>query len=219
MKKLVLLLCCLVLGLGSGWAGVSGTTNPALFNDYVNWCQFGCTGAQFATPQTFVSNLGNTGSVGLVGTLQGFYNLQQSVSWGGGFPPYMGLVYNGAFFGNTPTGIAATFDAGVLGAGAWIQDNYLGYAYTATIQLFDSSYLSLGTYSVAVAPGTAIFIGAFGSAPVWAAQFDIYDGVTEDFAIGQLRTSTVPEPSSLLLLGSSALGLAGYIRRRIKGVL
>ena len=220
MKKLTLLVFCLVLATGSGWAGVTGTTNPALFNDYVNWCQYGCGGGQFATPQTFVSNLGNTGSVGLVGTLQGFYNLQQGTSWGGGFPSSMGLIYNGAIFGNTPTGIAATFDTGVLGAGAWIQDNYLSYPYTATVELFDINYLSLGTYSVQVSAGNAMFIGAFGSAPVWAVQFDINDGVTgEDFAIGELRMSTVPEPSSLLLLGSSALGLAGYIRRRIKGVL
>ncbi len=220
MKKLALLLCCLVLGLGSGWAGVTGTTNPALFNDSVDWCQYGCAGTVYATPQSWISALGNTGEVGLVGTLQGFYNLQQGNGWNGGFPAAMGLVYNGAAFGNTPTGIAATFDTGVLGAGAWVQDNYLGYGYTATIELFDSSYLSLGTYSVSVPAGTAMFIGAFGSSPVWAAQFDINDGVTgEDFAMGTLKLNTVPEPSSLLLLGSSVLGLAGYLRRRVKEVL
>ena len=220
MKKLALLCLCLVVGLGSGWASVTGTTSPALFNDTVNWCQFGCGGSQLATPQSFVSGLGSTGSVGLVGTLQGFYNLQQGTSWFGNFTAGMGLVYNGVAFGNTSTQIAATFDTGVMGAGAWIQDNYLLDTYTASIQLFDSSYQSLGVYTVDVLPGTAIFIGAFGSAPVWAAQFDIVDQYGhEDFAMGTLKLSTIPEPSSLLLFGSSALGLAGVLRRRFKGVL
>lgn len=219
MKKLALLLC-LALGMGTAWAGVTGTTNPALFNDYVDWCQFGCAGAQYPTPQSFTSVGGLTGEVGLVGTLQGFNNLQQSTSWGGGFPAYMGLIYNGVAFGNTPTQIATTFDTGVLGAGAWIQDNWLGDPYTASVELFDINFQSLGVYSVDVAPGTAIFIGAFGSSAVWAAQFDIYDQyINEDFAIGELRVSTTPEPSSLLLLGSSALGLAGVLRRSFKGVL
>ena len=91
MKKLTLLVFCLVIGLGSGWAGVTGTTNPALFNDWVNWCRYGCGGNQFATPQTFVSNFGNTGSVGLVSTMQGFYNLQQGTSWAGDFQYWNGF--------------------------------------------------------------------------------------------------------------------------------
>ena len=220
MKKLMLLVFCLVLATGSGWAGVTGTTDPTLFNDWVDWCQYGCAGNQFATPQSFISNLGNTGSVGLVGTLQGFYNLQQGTSWSGNFPDSMGVIYNGAAFGNTPTGIAATFDTGVLGAGAWIQDNYLAYQFIATIEAFDVNYQSLGTYSVDIPAYTAMFIGVLSSDQIYAVQFDINDGVnSEDFAIGELRTSTVPEPSSLMLLGSSALGLAGYIRRRFKGVL
>ena len=217
MKKLALLFVCLLLGVGSGWATTTGTTDPTLFSDWVDWCQFGCTQAQFPTPQAFTSGGGITGEVGLVGTLQGFYNLQQGNGWNGGFPAAMGLVYNGAFFGNTPTGIAATFDTGVLGAGAWIQDNYLSYPFDATIEAFDVNYLSLGSFTVSVPSGTAMFVGIFSTTPIWAVQFDINDGVNpEDFAIGSLGfpTTITPEPGTLLLFGSSALGLAGYLRRR-----
>lgn len=220
MKKLALLVVCLVLTVGSGWAGVTGTTNPNLFSDWVDWCQYGCTGAQFATPQPFVSNSGITGSVGLVGTLQGFYNLQDGSTWIGGFPSGMGLVYNGPAFGNTPTQIAATFDSGVLGVGAWIQDNYIGSPYTASIELFDISLQSLGVYTVASVGNDITFIGAFSSVPVWAVQFDLIDrGGYEDFAIGEMKLSTVPEPGTLAMLGTSVLGLAGYVRRRMKAVL
>jgi len=225
MKKLALLLCCLVLGLGSGWAAVTGTTNPNLFNDYVNWCQFGCAGNQFATPQSFSSILnGVTGEVGLVGTLQGFYNLKQGSSWNGNFATGMGLIYNGAAFRNTPTQIATTFDVGLYGAGAWIQSNFYG-PFTASIELFDSSYQSLGLFTTGGVsngnPGTALFIGALDTVPdVWAAQFDVIDQFGDhDFAIGTLGVSTTPEPGTLLLVVPSALGLAGVLRRRFKGVL
>ncbi len=227
MKKLTtLLVFCLVLAVGSSWAGVTGTTNPALFSDWVDWCQYGCNGAQLATPQNWVSGGGATGEVGLVGTFQGFYSLQQGNQWNGNFNTGMGLVYNGVAFGNTPTGIAVTLDQSVSGIGAYIQSTYFG-PFTATIQLFGVNFQSLGSFTTTGTSdtnvGTALFIGAFGSSPVWAAQFDVTDQFgSEDFAIGSLglsNSSPTPEPSSLLLLGSSALGLAGVLRRRIKGVL
>ena len=227
-KKLLLLVCCLVvLGLGTAFAGVTGTTDPTQFNDTVDWCQFGCTGAAFPSPSAFTSALGNTGVVGNVGTLQPWYNLEDPNSWNGNFPPGMGLVYNGAAFGNTPTGIATQLDEGVYGVGAWIQANFYG-SFTATITLFDSSDQVIGTYSAngvanPGAPPLTLFIGALDtSADVWAAQFDVSNtaGGGEDFAIGTLGLATTPaqgtpEPSTLMLLGS-AIGFVGVIRRKLE---
>jgi len=226
MKKLALLVLCIVFGLGSAWGGVTGTTNPAVINqDYVDWCvQYGCGGGSFASPQPWTSQVfGITGTVGLNGGFQNFYNLQQGNGWNGNFPTGMGLVYNGASFGNTPTGIVATFDTGLYAAGAYIQSNFYG-PFTATVTLFDSSFLSLGSFTAGGYsngnPGTGLFIGGVDNVPFWAIQFDVIDQFgQEDFAIGQMNINTTPEPGTLVLFGTSALGLAGYLRRRFKGVL
>ncbi len=224
MKRMVWIFAVvLVLGTGCLADNFSGTTYYAQFNDTVDWCQFGCAGASYATPQAWVSAGGATGLVGLSGTGQNFFNAQQGSSWFGNFANGMGLVYNGAFYGNTPTGIAATFDAAVNGVGAYIQANFYG-AFTATITLYDSSYQQLFSYTANGFSdgneGTALFIGAIGDPSIWAVQFDVVDqfGV-EDFSIGTMELgSSVPEPSSLILFGTSVFGLAGAVRRRLKGV-
>lgn len=228
MKKTCLLsLVCLMLGIGNAWA-TTGTTNPSLFTDPVDWCvQYGCANnnAAIASPDGWTSVAGNTGVVGVEG-LQSFYNLQQGVTWYGDFPTGMGLIYNGGSFGNTPPDdIAAEFNEPLYGVGAYIQSNYYG-AFTATIDLFDINDDLLGSYiTTGVAsgtPGADLFIGAYdASADVYAVTFDAVGiGPNEpDFSIGTMylataAPATTPEPSTMLLLGPSMLGLLGFARRR-----
>ena len=223
-KRALLALLCLSLGMGTAWASV-GTTNPNLFIDPVNWCQFGCAGAALTTPQPWVSLGGNTGLVGNTNAMN-WQNLQQDTYWAGNFPNLMGLVYNGvSTIGTTPTSIGIYLDQPVNGIGAWIQADYFG-GFTASITLLDSNLNPMFVYTAAGVsaynPGTGLFIGAYdGSYDIWGAIFNttangFHD---QDFAIGTVKLNAVPEPGTLLLVGPSLLGLAGVLRRRFKGVL
>jgi hypothetical protein len=163
--------------------------------------------------------------VGIVGTLQPFEVRQQGSSWIGNFSDGMGVLYNGvSSIGNQQADMAATFDVGVLGAGAYIQAEHFG-AFTATVTLFDINFQPLGSFSANGTSdnnvGTALFIGAFIDTPdVYAIQFNVADvNGADDFAIGTLKLQTqhvgVPEPGTLMLLGPSVLGLFGVVRRRM----
>ncbi len=226
MKK-VSLVClftlCLTLGIGSAWAS-TGSTNPADFQDPVSWCAnypAGCNGSilSLGSPQSWTSSGGRTGMVGLISS-QNFEVRQQGVTWGGDFNNGEGLIYNGVADGNTPGGILVSFDAPVLGVGAYIEQNSFG-AFTGTITLLDSSLNVLGTFSAAgdsePNPGTALFIGAFDSSA--DVSFAIFDTDSDDLAIATMIIKTsgtsTPEPSTLLLVGPSMLGLAGIVRRRL----
>jgi hypothetical protein len=206
---------------------VTGSTDPNQFQDPVDWCvNYGCANVPFnlPSPSPWVSNGGITGMVGIVGTLQPFEVDQQGTSWLGNFPDGMGVLYNGVGNGNQQADMAATFDVGVFGAGAYIQAENFG-KFTATVTLFDINFQPLGSFSANGTSdnnvGTALFIGAFINTPdVYAIQFNVLDvNGNDDFGIGTLKLQTgqvgVPEPGTLLLLGPSALGLFGAMRRRM----
>lgn len=212
---------------------ISLSTNPAQFTyDDVDWCQLACAGDPIGSGTSWTSTVhGLTGAV-LLENFEPFYNNQQGVSWAGNFAPDMGLVYNGSYYGSTPSDIRITFDAPVYGAGAWIQANSYG-PFTATITAYGQNGTPLlwsawagGTSSDV--PDTALFIGLLDTeAEIYELLFSATGigekGVEPDFAIGTVRIASgdgavIPEPASFVLVGSGLAGaalVARWRRRRI----
>ena len=218
MKRTLLLLSfCVAMPVGSSWAAVVGSTNPADFSvSTVDWCQLGCgapdgtlASSTLAPTQLWLSSGGDLGFVDVT-NLGAFpnnflYNLVAGPDptpapappnlWISGFDQGMGLVYNGVLYGNSPASITIGFAQAEIGVGAYIQSDTFG-PFTATIELFDNSGNSLGAFtasgSASSVPGTALFLGAASvSGPVTFATFTATGGggagVEPDFAIGTMN--------------------------------
>lgn len=218
MKKLALtLIFCLALG------------SSVFANDVINWGNqgYGVPGTQLPTSQLWTSAGGIVGEVGLVGPFGvPFELMQQGVTWSGNFNPGDYLIWNiGAGNPSIPyEDVGIQFDSQLTyGGGATIQADFFG-AFVATLVAFDGSGNVLGTVvmngnSTSAGDGSAIFIGyQSASQNVHFLDFSVVDiNGNNDLAIGPATiytSSAVPEPASLLLLGSGLFGAIGYGRRR-----
>jgi PEP-CTERM motif-containing protein len=143
----------------------------------------------------------------------GGYGYAGNGSWDGALGPMAGLNDSFANYGVTDT-MTFSFATPVGSVGGFL--NYAGPTGfgNPTIAVWDASNNLIESFVLTFATGggvdTGFFYGFSETTPIKSFTLsDSYVGITN------LTYSAVPEPSSLLLLGSGTLGLLGVIRRKI----
>lgn len=235
MKK-ILLLAIAVFSLNS-IARADGFTvfstraaqNPT---DIIDWTQLGpALGPQLTTPQAVSTFNGNPALVGNVSTgFPNFNRVDEGNGWLGNFDYGSALVWTGnPNFGSGGPGpfVIQLLTNPVGSFGFDIQANEYG-VFNVLVQAFDAGghLLFSDTFSgnsTNLENGSALFVGLGDTTGVNISAIEISttsaDALyTNDFAIDDpsftYTTAQVPEPGSIVLLGSGLLGLVGIRRRK-----
>jgi hypothetical protein len=138
----------------------------------------------------------------------GLYGFGGNGGWDGKLGPMAGLNDSFDVWGVNDT-MTFTFAVPVFAVGGFF--NYVpGSTTPTTLSLWDASNNLIESYNLTFVTGTGVNLGE------WI-RFDETTPIASFTMSGNYVSvaNPVPEPGTLLMLGSGALGLAGYIRRKL----
>ena len=228
---------CLALHAGAVGAAadslVSFTSRGAFaWNDSLDWGPLGFCNLGVNEPFEAQSAQG----VNVTGSLSGGNAgaVVQSQCWGGNFLPDENLLWTQRAEADAPGygPITLLFDRPIYGFGTQFQSESFG-TFTARIDVFNGdtflqSFTNTNGLSNDFGDGSAIFLGVIDldGPNITRAILSVLDtpsGTDNNFAINQLSLETpppvpVPEPTSLVLLGTGGVMLALRARRIVRRI-
>jgi hypothetical protein len=188
-------------------------------DDYIDWSSVGVSNTVVSNPFNTLTNNG----LGVSGSMPAgqFERRDQGSTWSGNFASGDRVLWTQLNTGP----LVLEFLNPVIGAGTQIQADYFG-SFTGSIEAFDSANSSLGLFSLpgvsdGSADNSAIFLGLRSdTANIKKIAFlGDHSQYLDNFAINRVdlvtsRASEVPEPGTLVLLGTGIVGLISRRRRR-----
>ena len=184
-------------------------------NDTIDWGQLGVTFTTIASPASWTSTLGATGTVSDLATLE---RRDEGNGWDGIFSIGDHLLWNQ----DNGNAIDIHFNKPISLGGAQIQDDFFG-AYMGCIQAMgsfgSSPVLCVSGNNTGAEDNSAPFIGikdlTGGNITDLLFTTDVGPNATAINTVS-FSSSVVPEPASLMLLGSGLVTLAGAARKRMR---
>jgi hypothetical protein len=141
------------------------------------------------------------------------YGFGANGDWTGALGPMAGLNDSTDFFGVTDT-MTFSFAAPVAAVGGFL-NYYSGDSTPTTIAVWDSGGNLIESFDLTFLTSGASDTGAFYGFRETSANISYFTLTDNYVGITNLTVGPVPEPGSLLLIGTGLLGVLGYSRRRL----